>query len=73
MWYDRIIEKIKKCNSKVKKIEILANKKNINNIIGHKRENIINFKKIYDVDVKISVNNKIKLDKFKINILEVYN
>lgn len=72
IWYDCIVEKIKKFNTKVRKVEIIANEYNINNIIGHKRENIIRLKEIYDVDVAIRIDNTLKLGDFRINILEHY-
>ena len=57
---------------KVKKVKILANDININNIIGHKKENIEKLKEIYDVDVVIERDEKIKSGKFKLEILELY-
>ena len=60
MWYDSIVNKIKKVNAKVKKVKIIANDININNIIGHKKENITKLKEIYDVDVVIEKSDKIK-------------
>lgn len=73
MWYDAIVDKIKKCNSKVKEVELRANKQNINNIIGHKRENMLNLKKVYDVDCKVVEDEKIKPGKFEIKVLKTYN
>lgn len=72
MWYDAIIEKIKKFNAKVKKVKIMANKQNINNIIGHKKQNINKLKEIYDVDCVVVEDENIKPGKFKIKILETY-
>ena len=72
MWYDAIVNKIKKVNAKVKKVKIIANDININNIIGHKKENIEKLKEIYDVDVVIERDEKIKPGKFKLEILELY-
>lgn len=72
IWYDCIVEKIKKFNTKVKKVEIVANDYNVNNIIGHKRENIEKLKEIYDVDVIVKIDNTVKIGEFKVNILENY-
>ena len=72
MWYDAIVNKIKKVNAKVKKVKIIANDVNVNNIIGHKKENILKLKEIYDVDIVIEKNNDIKPGKFKMEILESY-
>ena len=72
IWYDCIVEKIKKFNTKVKKVEIVANDYNVNNIIGHKRENIERLKEIYDVDVIVKIDNTVKSGNFKVNILENY-
>ncbi len=72
MWYDSIVSKIKKVNAKVKKVKIIANDFNINNIIGHKKENILKLKETYDVDVVIEKNDEIKPGRFKLEILESY-
>ncbi len=72
MWYDSILEKIKKINTKVVKIKILANPININNIIGHKKENILKLKDIYDLDVVVEENENISPGKFEIEILRTY-
>ena len=72
MWYDSIVNKIKRVNAKVKKVKIRANDININNIIGHRKENIIKLKDVYDVDVVIERDDKIKTGDFKLEILESY-
>lgn len=72
MWYDSILEKIKKINTKVIKIKILVNPININNIIGHKKENILKLKDIYDLDVVVEENENISPGKFEIEILKTY-
>ena len=72
MWYDSIVDKIKKINAKVKKVKIIANELNINNIIGHKKDNIVKLKDTYDVDVIIERNDKVKPGKFELEILESY-
>lgn len=72
MWYDSIVNEIKKVNAKVKKVKIKANDINVNNIIGHKRENMLKLKETYDVDVIIEKDDKIKPGQFKLEILESY-
>lgn len=72
LWYDSIVNQIKQINTKVKIIEIKANPKNINNIIGHKRENILKLNEVYDLDVKVVADESIKTGNFKINILKTY-
>ena len=72
MWYDSIVNKIKKVNAKVKKVKIIANDVNVNNIIGHKKENIEKLKDVYDVEVVIEKSEEIKPGKFKIEIMESY-
>lgn len=72
MWYEAIVNKIKKINAKVKKVKIRSNDINVNNIIGHKKENIIKLKEVYDVDVVIEKDSKIKSGKFELEILESY-
>ena len=72
MWYDAIVYKIKKFNTKVKEVEIRANPEDINNIIGHKKENIEKLKEIYEVDVIVKPDETIKNGKFEIAIEKTY-
>jgi len=73
LWYDTIVNKIKKFNTKVKEVEIRANPEDINNIIGHKKENIIKLKEIYEVDVIIKPDEEIKQGKFEIVVQKTYD
>lgn len=73
LWYDAIVEKIKKFNVKVKEVEIQANPEDINNIIGHKKENVTKLKDVYEVDVIVKPNEEIKQGKFEITILKTYD
>lgn len=73
VWYDCIVEKIKNFNTKVKQVEIVANDFNVNNIIGHKRENIEKLREFYDVDVIVKINNEIKPGKFEVNVIKNYS
>ncbi len=72
MWYDSIAEKIKQINVKVKQVEIRVNSDSVNNIIGHKKANIIKLKELYDVDVIVKADDNIKPGKFEIKVLETY-
>lgn len=72
MWYDSIAEKIKKINMKVKEVEITVNPDSVNNVIGHKKENAIKLKEMYDVDIVVKSNENMKPGKFEINVLETY-
>ena len=72
IWYDSILEKIKNFNVKVKEIEIVVNSENVNNVVGHKKENINKLKDLYDVDVKIKQKDEIKPGKFEIKIIKTY-
>lgn len=63
IWYDSILEKIKKFNVKVKEIQIEINPENVNNVVGHKKENLNKLKELYDVDVKIIQNKYIHVRK----------
>lgn len=70
IWYDKIVDEIKKINAKVIKVEIEANSKNINNIVGHKKENLEKLKDTYALIATAKENDEIKEGKFKINVLE---
>lgn len=72
MWYDVIVEKIKKLNAKVKEVEVIVNPQNVNNVVGQRKENIKNLKEVYDVDLIVKTDNKIKQGKSKIEITKVY-
>ena len=72
MWYDEIVARIKKFNVKVMQVKITANPENINSIIGHKKENILKLKEIYDVDVNVTPSEAIKKGKFEIEIEKTY-
>ena len=72
IWYDEIVSKIKKLNVKVKEVEIDVNPVNINNVIGHKKENVKKLKEIYDVNLIVKKNSDIKPGKSKITITKTY-
>lgn len=72
IWYDSILEKIKKFNVKVKEIEIEVNPENVNNVIGHKKENIDKLKDLYDVNLKVKQNKEIRPGKFEIKVVKTY-
>lgn len=72
MWYDSIVGKIKKLNMKVKEVEVSVNPIDANNVIGHKKENILKLKDIYDVDLILKQDSNIKQGKSKIEITKVY-
>ena len=72
MWYDENVNQIKKFNTKVMKVKIIANPENVNNIIGHKKENIIKLKETYEVDVVVEPDEQMKKGKFKIEIEKTY-
>lgn len=73
MWYDAIVEKIKKLNVKVKEVEVTVNPIDINNVIGHKKENVLKLKDTYEVDLIVKQDEKVKQGKSKIEITKKYN
>lgn len=72
MWYDAIVGKIKKLNVKVKEVEVIVNPIDANNVIGHKKENVIKLKDTYDVDLILKQDENIKQGKSKIEITKTY-
>lgn len=72
IWYDSIVERIKKFNIKVIEAEIEVNPENINNVVGHKKENLKKIKELYDMDIKIKQNPEKKVGKFDLKILKTY-
>ncbi len=73
VWYDSIVEKIKKINVKVKEVKIKVNFVNMNNVIGHKKSNITKLKEVYDVDVNVEADNSIKPGKSELIIVQTYD
>lgn len=73
MWYDAIVGKIKKLNVKVKEVEVTVNPIDANNVIGHKKENVLKLKDTYDVDLILKRDEAIKQGKSKIEIKKTYN
>ena len=63
---------IKKINTKVAEVEIEVNPENVNNVVGHKKENIQKLKDLYEVDVKVKQSFNVKPGKFNINIIKTY-
>ena len=72
IWYDSIVDKIKKFNVKVKEVEIRVNPSDVNNAVGHKKENITKLKDIYEVDVKVKSDDTVKIGKSEIKILKTF-
>lgn len=73
MWYDAVVGKIKKLNVKVKEVEVTVNPIDANNVIGHKKENVLKLKETYDVDLILQQDETIKQGKSKIEITKTYN
>ena len=72
LWYDAIVVKIKRLNVKVKEVEVTVNPVDANNVIGHKKENVKNLKELYDVNLVLKQDSKMKQGKSKIEITETY-
>lgn len=72
IYYDTIVNKIKKFNTKVKEVEIKVNPQNVNNVVGYKRQNILKLKDIYDLDVVIKQDEKCALEKIDVIITKEY-
>ena len=72
MWYDVIVEKIKQLNTKVKEVVVTVNPADVNNVIGQRKDNINNLRDVYDVDLIVKADEKIKQGKSKIEITKIY-
>ena len=68
IYYDTIVNKIKKYNVKVKEVQVITHPQNVSNIVGYKRENIEKLKNIYDVDLTILQDIKCSPDKIEVII-----
>ena len=72
LWYDMIVSKIKQLNVKVKKVEVVVNSQDVNNVIGHKRENIEKLKDMYTLELIVKQDDTIRPGKMDLKILEKY-
>lgn len=72
IYYDTIVDKIKKLDMNVKEVEIRINPQNINNIIGYKKENIRKLKDMYDVDVSVVQDIKYPISKIDVKPLKKF-
>ena len=72
MWYDVIVEKIKQLNTKVKEVVVTVNPADVNNVIGQRKDNINNLRDVYDVNLIVKADEKIKQGKSKIEITKNY-
>ena len=72
LWYDAIVTKIKQLNVKVKKVQVTINPQDVNNVIGHKRENVEKLKDMYTLDMIVKQDEKVKPGKLELEILEKY-
>ena len=73
IWYDSIVDKIKKINVKVKEVKVRVNFVDMNNVIGHQKENLKKLKEMYDVDVDVIADNTIKQGRSELEIVETYD
>lgn len=73
IWYDSIVDKIKKINMKVKEVKVKVNFADMNNAIGHKRSNIKKIKETYDVDMIVEADKNIKIGKSELIIVQTYD
>ena len=72
LWYDTIVSKIKQLNVKVKKVQVIVNPQDVNNVVGHKRENIEKLKEMYTLDLIVKQDKNIKQGKLELEIIEKY-
>lgn len=72
LWYDAIVNKIKKLNVKVQEVQVEVNPQDVNNVIGHKKENVEKLKDIYNVRLRVKPNKEIKQGKSKIEIIKTF-
>ena len=72
LWYNAIVNKIKKLNVKVMQVEVEVNPNDVNNVIGYKQENISKLKEFYDVELIVNPNENLKQGKSRIEVTKTY-
>lgn len=68
IYYDTIVNQIKKINTKAKEVEITVNPQNVNNVVGYKKQNIQKLKEMYDVDVVVKQDIKKPIEKIDVKV-----
>ncbi len=68
IYYDTIVNQIKRLNTKAKEVEITVNPQNVNNVIGYKKQNIQKLKEMYDVDVIVKQDIKQPIEKIDVRV-----
>ena len=56
----------------MKKVEVTVNPQDVNNVIGHKRENIEKLKEMYTLDLIVKQDENIKPGKLELKVIEKY-
>ncbi len=72
MWYDSILDRIKRLSVRVIEAEIVVNPVNVNNVSGHKKENINKFKDLYDIEIRVKQDQNIPEGTFEMNVIKSY-
>ncbi len=72
IYYDTIVNQIKKLNTKAKEVEITVNPQNVNNVVGYKKQNIQKLKEMYDVDVIVKQDIKQPVEKIDVRVSKRY-
>ena len=72
IYYEKIVNQIKKFNTKIKEVEIRVNPQTVNNVVGYKKENLSRLKEMYDVNVKLNQDFSFPEDTFEIEVLKEY-
>lgn len=73
IWYDCIVNKIKKISAKVKEVEIKVNKQDVGNVIGHKKSNILKLKETYDLDAQVTGVDYLKPGQSEVTVIKTYD
>ena len=68
IYYDTIVSKIKKINTRVKEVTVIVNPQNVNNVVGYKKSNIQRLKEMYDVDVVVKQDIKYPVQKIDVKV-----
>lgn len=68
IYYDTIVNQIKKLNTRAKEVEIVVNPQNVNNVIGYKKQNIEKLKEMYNVDVVVKQDIKRPPEKIDVRV-----
>lgn len=69
LWYEKLVDVMRRHSARIKELKIEVNPRDVNNVVGHKRCNIEKILNVYDVNLIVKTNKKIKRGRIKSTVI----